>query len=38
MVFMTSAFRNQLTLPDGEAAPALDDFYTALIAKVSLTR
>jgi hypothetical protein len=36
MFFMTAAFTTQLTLPDGVPVPALDDFYTALIAKVSI--
>jgi len=36
MFFMTAAFENQLTLPDGAAVPALDSWYTALIAKVSI--
>lgn len=36
MFFMTAAFTGQLSLPDGSAAAALDQNYTALIAKVAL--
>jgi outer membrane protein assembly factor BamB len=36
MFFMTAAFTNQLTLPDGNVAEALDQNYTALVAKVAL--
>ena len=35
-LFMTAAFMTQVTLPDGSAVPALDDWYAALIAKVAL--
>jgi hypothetical protein len=38
MFYMTAAFRSQFTLPDDLPAPALDDYYTALIAKVNVTR
>jgi outer membrane protein assembly factor BamB len=34
--FMTAAFTVQLSLPDGSVAEALDQNYTALVAKVSI--
>jgi hypothetical protein len=37
MFFMSSAFMSQLTLPDDGVVPAIDDYYTALIAKVNVT-
>ncbi len=33
---MTAAFTRQLTLLDGSVVPALDTWWTALIAKVDL--
>lgn len=36
MFFMTGAFSVQLSLPDGSVAQALDERYTALVAKVTL--
>lgn len=36
MFFMSAAFMNQVTLPDASVVPALDDWYTAVIAKVNL--
>lgn len=38
MFFMTAAFNVQLTLPDGTIAQPVDDYYSALIAKVDVNR
>ncbi len=37
MFFMTAAFTAQLGLPGGGVAEALDQNYTALVAKVSMS-
>jgi len=36
MFFMSAAFGSQLTLPDDSVIPSIDDYYTAVIAKVNI--